>query len=337
VCEAEVTGFARDTTDILSVLDAQGSDLRRLVSNTGVTFEAITQDEAQLHNLVIGAGRTFDATASQNVALAEAFQIFPTFLDESKRTLARLKTFATDTDPLIRDLRQPTRDLGPTLHSVRLLAPDLRFFFRNLDPLIRVSRTGLPALQDVLTGARPLLGNLGPFLGQLNPILEWLEQNQHTTADFISQGANAVGARITSTTPGGQGHYLRQFGPAGAESLSLFSQRLATNRGNSYLWGDSLANPPGDKFLIFPNFDCRNTGRRPPAGELRRRAAGGPRLLHADPAHRPGRPAGRGRAPPGRGLPRPALAARARRGARGDGARGARRRGRWRSPRTPRR
>ena len=31
-------GFARDTNDILSVLDSQGADLRRLVSNTGATF-----------------------------------------------------------------------------------------------------------------------------------------------------------------------------------------------------------------------------------------------------------------------------------------------------------
>ena len=125
MCSGNLPGFARDTTDILAVLDSQRSDLRRAISNTGVTFEAITQDEAQLHNLVVGSGQVFDATASQNVALAEAFRIFPTFLDESKRTMVRLKSFARDTDPLIRELRQPTRDLGPTLKSVRQLAPDL--------------------------------------------------------------------------------------------------------------------------------------------------------------------------------------------------------------------
>jgi virulence factor Mce-like protein len=146
-------GFVRDANDILTVLDRQGAAVRRLVRNTGVTFGALTQDERQLHNLIVNSAQVFDATASQNQALAESFRIFPTFLDESKATMRRLKSFALDTDPLIRDLRQPTRDLGPTLRSVRLLAPDLRFFFRQLDPLIRVSRRGLPALREVLEGA----------------------------------------------------------------------------------------------------------------------------------------------------------------------------------------
>ena len=54
-----------------------------------------------------------------NDALAETIRIFPTFLDESKATLARLQTFSTDTQPLVHDLRPVARDLKPTLHDVR--------------------------------------------------------------------------------------------------------------------------------------------------------------------------------------------------------------------------
>ena len=84
------------------------------------------------------------------------------------------------------------RDLQPTLRDTRALAPDLEHLFRNLDPLITASKTGLPALRDVLNGTTPLLGQLQPFLEQLNPILQWLEYYQRQTADFISNGAGAL-------------------------------------------------------------------------------------------------------------------------------------------------
>ena len=91
------------------VLDSQEAALQRLVKNTGVTFAALTENEQQLQTLITSSKRVFDATASRNDALAEAVRIFPTFLDESKATLARLETFSTDTRPLVQDLRPVAR------------------------------------------------------------------------------------------------------------------------------------------------------------------------------------------------------------------------------------
>ena len=164
-------GFAADGSDVLRVLDSQEGALQRLVKNTGVTFAALTENEQQLQTLITSSKRVFDATASRNDALAESIRIFPTFLDESKATLARLQTFSTDTRPLVQDLRPVAQDLKPTLADVRALAPDLEAFFRNLDPVIEASKTGLPAARDTLEGAEPLLAKLHPFLGQLNPML----------------------------------------------------------------------------------------------------------------------------------------------------------------------
>jgi ABC-type transporter Mla subunit MlaD len=134
--------------------------------------------EQELRNLVTSSARVFEATASQNDALAETFRIFPTFLDESKSTLARLQTFATDTRPLIRDLPPAMRDLRPALRDVRALSPDLEAFFRDLDPLIVAARKGLPATAETLRGLEPVLAEAGPFLEQVNPILRYLEINQ---------------------------------------------------------------------------------------------------------------------------------------------------------------
>ena len=261
-------GFAHDGADVLAVLDSHEAAVQRLVKNTGVVFGALTENEAQLENLITGSKATFDATASKNDALAETIRIFPTFLDESKLTLERVQTFSRDTDPLITDLRPVARDLRPTLQDVRALAPDLEQFFDRLDPVITASKKGLPASREVLKGAEPLLAELGPFLGQMNPILEYFELNQWLVADFLNFGAAALAAK-TASPGGGTGHYLRQFGPLGAESVAMYPERLPTNRGNSYFQPLSLAASEADggraydRFKITGQFDCRNSGEKP--------------------------------------------------------------------------
>src|SRR5215217_3656334 len=261
-------GFASDGADVLAVLDSQEGGVQRLVKNTGVVFGALTENEAQLRNLITGSKRTFDATASKSDALAETIRIFPTFLKESRLTLARVQRFSTDTDPLITDLRPVARDLQPTLRDVRALAPDLERFFENLDPVITASKTGMPATREVLEGAEPLLAELAPFLGQINPIFEYFEANQWLVADFLNYGAAALSAK-TGSPGGGTGHYLRQFGPIGAESVAMWKERAPSDRGNSYFQPLSLASSGKDagqsynRFKIAGQFDCQNSGEKP--------------------------------------------------------------------------
>ena len=261
-------GFAADGSDVLRVLASQDAALHRLVKNTGVVFGALNQNEAQLQNLITGSKATFDATAANNAALAETIRIFPTFLDESKATLARVQKFSRDTDPLITDLRPVARELGPTLTDVKALAPDLERFFVNLDPVITASRTGMPATRDILKGAEPLLGQVGPFLGQLNPVFQFMEASQWQVADFITYGAAALAAK-TKSPGGGTGHYLRQFGPLGAESVGIWKERAPNDRGNSYFIPGALAATEVDagrtynRYKITGQFDCRQSGTKP--------------------------------------------------------------------------
>jgi hypothetical protein len=242
----------------------------RLVQNGGTVFAALGNDQTALRNLITSAETTFATTAANNNALADAIHVFPTFLNETKATMARLQTFSLDTDPLLKQLEPVANDLGPTLQSVRQLSPDLGRFFVRLGPLITVAKTGLPAYRDVLNGATPLLGALGPFLEQLNPILTWLSLHQQLVSDFISNGAYGLAARTTLFAGGGTGHYLRQFGPTGPETLSLSPTRDAGNRGNTYpppLWLSQIFNAggrfPGDWGL--PSWDCGNAGGQHPS------------------------------------------------------------------------
>jgi phospholipid/cholesterol/gamma-HCH transport system substrate-binding protein len=252
--------FASDGNDLLSVLDSQSGAVQRLVKNTGVVFDALSQNQAQLHNLITGAGNTFEATSRQEAALAQTFKIFPTFLDESKATFARLESFSKDADPVIRELQPAIHDLAPTLRDTQALAPDLRSFFTNLDPLITASQKGLPALRDTLNGTTPLLGSLQPFLEQLNPILQWLEYYQRDVADFISNGAGGLADTVPTATSEEVGHYLRQFGPKGAETAGMYPNRPAASRGNAYLTPTALSGAKHDQYMMFPNHDCDNTG-----------------------------------------------------------------------------
>jgi len=252
-------GFAADGADVLAVLDSQEEALQRLIKNTGVTFAALTENEQQLETLITASKRTFDATASRNDALAETVRIFPTFLDESKATLARLETFSTDTRPLVQDLRPVAQELEPTLADLRAVAPHLERFFRDLDPLIEAAKTGMPAARETLEGAEPLLASMHPFLGQLNPMLQYLELSQLQVSDFISYGAAAL-ADTTESPGGGVGHYLRQFGPLGAESAAIYPERLKSNRGQTYVGPEHLFGPEAMTYLMSPSSDCSNAG-----------------------------------------------------------------------------
>src|SRR5262249_48605789 len=155
----------------------------RLIQNGGTTFAALSQDQNALRNLITTGETTFRTTADNNNALADTFHVFPTFLNETKLTMTRLKSFSLDTDPLVKQLVPVAHDLGPTLQSVQALSPDLQRLFTKLGPLIDASKTGLPAVSQVLLGAKPLLGSLGSFLEQLNPILGWLSQHQQLVSD----------------------------------------------------------------------------------------------------------------------------------------------------------
>ncbi len=260
--------FAADTTDILRVLDVEHGSVVNLVRNGGTVFNALSSNQSALRNVITSGDQTFATTAANNQALADTFHVFPTFLTETRATMTRLKSFALNTDPLLKELVPVAQDLGPTMYAVQQLSPYLRHLFVQLGPLIDVSRTGLPAIADVLRGAKPLLGSLGPFLEQLNPILSWLSIHQPLISDFISDGAAGTAAHTASFGGGGMGHYLRQFGPTGPETLSLAPTRDPGNRGNTYpppTWLASIFPPPGTPNKPIndwglPAWDCKNAG-----------------------------------------------------------------------------
>jgi virulence factor Mce-like protein len=258
--------FAINLTQLLQVLDVEHNAVVSLVQNGGTTFNALNRDPAALHNLITAGDTTFGTLARNNNALADVFHVFPTFLAQQRLTMSSLKAFSLNADPVIKELIPVAQQLRPTLKALNQLSPYLRKLFVQLGPLVTASQTGLPATERVLKGLGPntLLDELGPFLEELNPILSWISQHQQLTSDFISAGGVSFFARTLTFGGNGTGHYLRQFGPIGPETLSLAPTRDANNRGNNYpppLWLPS-GNLAAQDFANgnMPSWDCKNTG-----------------------------------------------------------------------------
>jgi len=252
--------FVENAQSVVDVLDDRRSVLRDLVKNAGKTLEEISRDEAALATLVQRNTELFDELSARRESIATSIRILPTFLDETKLTLARLRTFSVNTEPLIRDLDPVLDDLQPTLVSLRRLSPDLENLFDNVDPLFSAGDEGLPALSRILRGLDPTLASAGPFLQQLNPLLRYIEFNQTKLSDFLSIGGSALGG-IRSTVPGSKsnGHVLPQIIILGGQSLPAPVRRSNDNRGNTYLRPDAGVTP---STLTLPSFDCNHVGEK---------------------------------------------------------------------------
>ena len=85
-------------------------------------FAALTEHDQALAGAIVGANRTFGALASESDALAETFKIFPTFENEGRLTLDRLKT-SPRTPGRCSTISGRWPAISPTLRDVRRLAP----------------------------------------------------------------------------------------------------------------------------------------------------------------------------------------------------------------------
>jgi len=237
---ANLEPFAADANRLLRILDTQSGAVSGLVRNGGEVFEALSERRGQLSGLIRNANAVFTTTARRDQDLRDLFVALPTFLRESRTTLARLETFANDTDPLIQQLRPAARELSGTLENVAAVSPDLRGFFRGLLRVARSSRRGLPALRDLIDDELPpLLTQLDPFTRQFTPILRSLHLYRHELTGFLGNVSASVNALQPATAPElGSVKVLRTSSLLNPEALAAYPAgvgRLQSNRPNPYM------------------------------------------------------------------------------------------------------
>jgi phospholipid/cholesterol/gamma-HCH transport system substrate-binding protein len=169
-----------------------------------------------------------------------------------------------NTRPLIQKLLPVANDISPTLRSIRQLSPHLESLFQKLKPLIKVSRKGLPATRQFLSGLRPVLDAMDPFLANLNPVIRYLGFYRTEITGFLAGPPTTVAHTLALATnrpnlPAPL-HGFHQLGYSSAESLSVYPERWENNRGNGYPQPNALTGYSSNIHGIFPNFDCKPSG-----------------------------------------------------------------------------
>jgi ABC-type transporter Mla subunit MlaD len=241
---------------LFRVLNSQQLAVSKLFSNGAKTFEALRGREGELANLIRSSNELFKTTASRNKDIEALFRAFPTFEEESRLTVARLQGFATNADPLSKQLVPVAEQLSPTLIKFGELAPEAQKLFEALPAAEREAPTGFPALRKFFRDEfPPLLRAVDPFVRNLNPIVTGLGLYKREVTAFFGNLAVATNAELTETNAAGQKiHFVRAMGPINPESIASFPSRLALNRSSAY-------SPPGwaEELLHgLPSFNTAN-------------------------------------------------------------------------------
>jgi phospholipid/cholesterol/gamma-HCH transport system substrate-binding protein len=254
--------WAGDTTDMLQILDQQHGALRRVVRDTAVVLGAVSRRQGDLSGLVTAGDRVLSTTAARNSDLANVVRILPTTLAELRPTLDAVRQTSILARPVVSELRPAARALGPTLIDGEALAPDLKGLFGDVDRVVTLSRTGLPALTRVVQHARPLMHILVPTLQQALPVVQYLGIYKQEIGSAIANLAASTEAAQPSVAGGPPLHYIRTLVPFTGEGLAVQAKRYGTNRHNPYLLPLALLKLGSG----LESFDCQNTGN-PGSGE----------------------------------------------------------------------
>jgi len=240
---------------LFRVLDTQRLAVGQLFSNGAKTFTALRGRNGEVADLIRSSNAVFSTTARRDQDIEALFKAFPTFLDESKLTVSRLRTFAENTDPLMRQLVPAAEELSPTLVAFSRLAPEAKGFFEGLEPVINRAPTGFAATRKLFRDEfPPLLRASDPFLRNFNPIFTGLNLYRNEVTSFFANIAASTNGFLTEeTASGSHPHFLRVMGPLNPESYASYPNRLAINRPSAYSpprWAETLVSG-------LPSFDIR--------------------------------------------------------------------------------
>ena len=265
------------------------------------------EDGHSLRDLIEGGEATFSALASRDDALAETFEVLPTFLRETRTTVERLER--------VRPRHRPARP-RPARARPTTSAPTLRDLGRPVArPRAPVPRRRAARRPPPQPACRPpsacsrassrCSSRLTSFLPELNPILAYLSFSREQVATFLAPGrlrARRQRDRAATASSRFAEHYLPQSAIIDSRSLQRRAARPFWERANSYVAPNAWERSIG--LGAIEAFDCGPAG-----GEVRNPSGSGATLGAA-------LLRGAAAALPGPALPAPAPRAGAARGCR---------------------
>jgi ABC-type transporter Mla subunit MlaD len=239
-------------------LDSQQLAVKQLFRNGATSLRALRGRQGELAGLIQNSDTVFSTAAARDRQIEALFRAFPTFEDESRLTLNRLKTFSVDADPVMKQLVPVAEQLSPTLIALSKFAPQAKGLFEGLEPVIARAPKGFPALRRLFRDEfPPLLRAVDPFLRNVNPLITGLGLYKHELTATMANVAAVANAKLTTENKAGEhAHFIRAMGPFSPESLATFPSPTTASRTNPY------AQPLAAKSLAsgLPSFNTSGCG-----------------------------------------------------------------------------
>lgn len=143
-------------------------DLTDTVASASRFMGALARNEVQLGQVVNNADTTVGVTAAQSAALDSTLRNGPSALDQTRRTMTRLRTTLDTLDPVADSLRPGVRVLDDAGRAVRPALVELRPTLDDARPLLSDLRPALVKLRSASRNGVPLLKGLEPMFDRLN-------------------------------------------------------------------------------------------------------------------------------------------------------------------------
>ena len=222
--------------EVFRVLDSQEGAVEAFFAEGATTFDALSRRQSALRRLIQSSNQLVQTTAARDQDIIDLFQAWPTFLDESKLTVARLRTFSNAADPVVQQLTPAARELSPTLIDLGKLAPDMETLFTGIEPVIRRADKAFPAFRQLFRDKfPPLLRSLDQdFLPDFQPLLEVITAYSGDLTGLLGNAASGTNAKAISPTGRGNVRFLRALPSLGPDSFATYPERTANNRTNAY-------------------------------------------------------------------------------------------------------
>ncbi len=269
---AVIQPFVEDANKLVTVVNSQEGALTASIHNTGVVFNALTAREGQFRGFISNGERTFHAAAEASQEFAQAFRELPAFQRNSETALRSLDAFATNTSPLLDELRPFEEGLTPLLEAVKPFTPPFNALLTNLGPLAKAAKVGLPDVKKEIELTVPLLAATSPVLHNLNPFFQYASEY---VPELQALFANATAATQTheknkNILGGPQQHVLKAMNELTPEGLSVYPQRIGTNRANAYPQPGAFRSLASG-LQVFSSASCANSAPSlsgPPLGTI---------------------------------------------------------------------
>jgi hypothetical protein len=138
----------------------------------------------------------------------------------------------------------------------------LKGLFGDVDRVVTLSRTAVPAFTNVLNHAHPVVKLLVPTLQQALPVVQYLGRYKQEVVSMITNLGSSTQGATPAVSGGPPLHYLRTLVPFTLEGGAVQPQRFGTNRHNPYLRPLGMLKLPEG----LESFDCQNVNN-PGSGE----------------------------------------------------------------------